>query len=202
MLYQVCTSPLAGLPEPDRIGMLRLRYDTFKVRLGWDVHTTDDGLEVDQYDADRRSVYIIAKSDLESVDACWRLLPTTGRYMLSDCFRELLHGEAAPHALDVWELSRFAIATDRLSGLDNIGNHQIGFGQLSIQLMIAAAKFALANGISRYVTVTTTSIERMLKRQGLHIHRLGPPIRVGHVMTIACFIEVDDVTLGAIHLSE
>ena len=57
------------------------------------------------------------------------------------------------------------------------------------------------HGIARYVTVTTTAIERMLKKQRVHIHRVGPaPVRIGNVMTVACFIEVDDETLQAIGL--
>jgi len=39
-----------------------------------------------------------------------------------------------------------------------------------------------------------------MKRQGLHIHRIGPPIRIGVVMTVACIIEVDEITLNAVGL--
>jgi acyl homoserine lactone synthase len=118
--------------------------------------------------------------------------------MLRDVFPCLLHGRPAPAAADAWELSRFAIATDRLSAADDAGNHQIGFGQLSVALMQESVRFAWENGIARYVTVTTTAIERMLKRQGVNIHRLGPPMRIGQVMTVACFIEIDDVTAKAL----
>ena len=118
--------------------------------------------------------------------------------MLREVFPQLLHGLPAPAASDVWELSRFAIDPTRVGGADNAGNHQIGFGELSVALMREAAQFAKANGIARYVTVTTAAIERMMKGLGLHIHRLGPPIRIGSVLTVAIFIEVDDLTLKAI----
>jgi acyl homoserine lactone synthase len=198
MDHTVVTHSLRELTDADRFGMFSLRYDTFFTRLGWDVATTDDGQEIDQYDKEDRAQYILAKSPLGGVDACWRLLPTLGPNMLRDVFPCLLHGQPAPAAADVWELSRFAIATDRLPSSEDAGNQQIGFGHLSVALMQESVKFAKQNGIARYVTVTTAAIERMLKRQNVNIHRLGPPIRIGQVMTVACFIEIDDVTATAL----
>jgi acyl homoserine lactone synthase len=199
--HHVGTHTLQDLCPADRHGMFRLRYDTFHTRLGWDVKTTDDLLEIDEFDALERAHYIVATAPGEHVDACWRLLPTQGPNMLRDVFPELLHGQPAPNAADVWELSRFAIASSnsgRVGDADAV-NPQLGFGELSVALMKAALHFARENGIARYVTVTTTALERMLKRQGLSIHRLGPPIRIGSVMTVACFIEVDDITAKALN---
>jgi acyl homoserine lactone synthase len=193
-MHSVQTHQLATMHAVEAEGMFRLRYDTFYSRLGWDVNAVD-GMERDHFDVPS-TVYILGKSEDQSVDACWRLLPTTGPYMLRDTFPELLHGQPAPVAQDCWELSRFAIATDRVS------TSAEGFGPLSISLMTESARFALERGISRYVTVTTTPIERLLKRQGLHIHRIGPPIRIGLVMTVACMIEVDDITLQAVGLQQ
>jgi len=197
MNHTVVTQSLRELSGADRTGMFRLRYDTFFTRLGWDVQTFD-GQEIDEFDQDDLAQYIVAKSPGSGVDACWRLLPTLGPNMLRDVFPELLHGLPAPAAADVWELSRFAINSNRATGADNAGNHQIGFGELSLSLMVEAARFAQANGIARYVTVTTAAIERMMKGLGLHIHRLGAPLKIGSVLTVACFIEVDEQTLKAI----
>ena len=197
MEHQVFAQPLRDLSAKDREGMFRLRYETFRVRLGWDVETTDDGLEIDQFDGEN-SNYILARSPQDDIDACWRLLPTLGPNMLRDVFPQLLGGQPAPAAADVWELSRFALATDRLAAAELAGNYQLSFGPLSIALISEAARFAKAHGIVRYVTVTTAAIERMLKKQGLHIHRLGPPVKIGNVLTLACFIEVDDISLRAV----
>jgi acyl homoserine lactone synthase len=186
------------MADGDRIGMHRLRYQTFHDRLGWDVKVTDDKQEVDEFDAVPQAHYIIARAPDQQVDACWRLLPTLGPNMLRDVFPQLLHGQPAPAASDVWELSRFAVANDRLAADESTGNQQIGFGEMSVALMTESARFAHANGISRYVTVTTASIERMLRKQGVNVHRLGPPIRIGAVLTVACFIEVDAITMKAL----
>jgi len=180
--------------------MFQLRAEVFAGRLGWQVELTSDGLERDAFDDLDEARYIIATSTSDSVDAVWRLLPSTGPNMLRDTFPELLHGLPAPCAPDCWEMSRFAIATGRLHSSEDAGNPQIGFGEMSIALMTAAWHFAQARGIARYVTVTTAAIERLLRRQGLNVHRLGPPIRIGSELTVACFIEVDDITRRALGL--
>lgn len=202
MRHTVVTGALEELSAGEREGMFKLRYEVFKERLGWDVRTTDDGLEIDEFDELPQAHYIVARSPQERIDACWRILPTQGPNMLRDVFPELLHGEAAPEAADVWELSRFALATGRLADGEDAGNPQIGFGDLSVALMAESTRFAQDHGIARYVTVTTAAIERLLKKQGVNVHRLGPPLRIGHVLTVACFIEIDGITLKALGRQE
>lgn len=198
MSHTIQTHSLRDMAAQDRLGMFRLRAEVFSQRLGWDVQLTDDGLEIDPFDQVDTARYIIARDPLGRVDACWRLLPTLGPNMLRDVFPELLHGQPAPAAADVWELSRFAVAADRVGASDSAGTHQIGFGELSVALMAQSTRFAQAHGIARYVTVTTAAIERMLRKQGVNVHRLGPPLRIGQVLTVACFIEIDDITLRAL----
>lgn len=198
MQHTVVTSRSEDLAESDRMGMFRLRAEVFQGRLGWDVHVTDDGLEIDRFDQLDQAHYIIAKSSLSEIDACWRLLPTTGPNMLRDVFPGLMHGQPVPAARDVWELSRFAVSTTRLSAADSAGTHQFGFGEISFALMKASAEFGLEHGIARYVTVTTVPIERLMRKLGLNVHRAGPPIREGKDLAVACFIEIDDVTLRAL----
>lgn len=182
----------------DRRGMHELRAEVFAGRLGWDVKVVD-GQEIDEFDALEQVRYLIAKDEsARTVDACWRLLPTTGPNMLAAVFPELLGGQPAPAAADCWELSRFAVAADRLAAAESAGTNQIGFGELSVALMAESTRFAQANGIARYVTVTTAAIERLLKKQGVNVHRVAPPQRIGNVLAVACFIEIDDITLRAL----
>lgn len=196
MDHQLITSSLAGLSDGDRRGMFRLRYETFRIRLGWDVPVTADGLETDGYDQLGQARYILARDPDGAIDACWRLLPTQGPNMLRDVFPELLQGLPVPCAADCWEISRFAIATGRTPVE---GSHpQLGFGQLSVAIMAEATRFAEAHGIVRYVTVTTVGMERLLRKQGVNIHRMGPPMRIGLAMTVACLIELDGITLRAL----
>ncbi|QNM95828.1 acyl-homoserine-lactone synthase [Chitinimonas koreensis] len=162
--------------------MYKLRYRVFRERLNWEV-AVQDGQERDDYD-DCNPVYMLVRNDAELVLGCWRLLPSTGPYMLKDTFPELLYGQDAPVGPDVWELSRFAMTTEGVGGF--------GFSDTPIHMMQAVTRFARAWGIKRYVTVTTVAIERMLRRLGLKIERFGPPMQVGIERAVAFTIEMDD----------
>jgi acyl homoserine lactone synthase len=165
--------------------MYRLRHNVFHDRLGWDV-VSDNGMEHDEFD-ELDPVYVLAKRDLE-IRGCSRLLPTTGSYMLKDIFPQLLHGEAAPQRHDVWELSRFAAATD--------ATEETGFGlsKLPVEMIRLAVRFAKENGIRRYVAVTSVAVERMFKKLGVSVTRFGAPIKIGRVLTVACTLEIDEIT--------
>lgn len=179
------------IPGDKLESMFRLRREIFRDKLGWDVQTSN-GMERDYFDDLPNVTYIIGSGETGEALACWRLLPTTGPYMLKSIFPELLHGQPAPQALDVWELSRFAVATSRA------GTGVAGFGPISMTLMKESARFAIEHGIRRYVTVTTPPMERMLRQQGLHVHRFGPSIRIGVAVAVALVIEVDHQTLQAV----
>lgn len=183
----------AHIDHSDLHAMFKLRYTVFHERLGWNVKA-ENGLERDRFDDLPEVAYALAKHESGSVDACWRLLPTTGPYMLRDTFPELLHGQPAPMSDDCWELSRFAVATDR------VGTANVTFGEMPMALMRESADFALANSIARYVTVTTPVMERMLRHRGLHVHRIGPAVRIGVASAVALMVEIDHITLSAINL--
>jgi acyl homoserine lactone synthase len=175
-----------SLDQHAAMGMYRLRHEVFHDRLGWEV-TTDNGMEHDEFDrAD--PIYMLAKGDEDEVLGCWRLLPTTGPNMLRDTFPQLLHGQPAPQRSDVWELSRFAVTVPK---------HQstgFGFSEIPVKMMQAVVRFAQHNGIKRYVTVTTVAVERLLRHLGVNISRIGAPIKIGRVSTVACYIEIDAIT--------
>jgi acyl homoserine lactone synthase len=175
----------------DLDGMHRLRYEVFSQKLGWEVNVKN-GMERDEFDDVPEVAYMVAKSGLGTIDACWRLLPSLGPNMLRDIFPELMHGKPAPAGQDCWELSRFAVATDRA------GTSNATIGPVSKGLMLEAIRFAHANGIVGYATVTTPVMERMLKHAGIHINRLGSPLRIGVTAAVACMIEVDKQSENAV----
>lgn len=165
--------------------MYRLRHAVFHDRLGWDVNS-DNGLEHDEYD-EAKPVYVLAKGRDSEVSGCWRILPTTGRYMLEDVFPQLLYGQAPPHDPAVCEISRVAVVTD---------SHEAGFGfsEIPVRMIQASIRYAQRHGIRRYIVVTSLAVERMLRKTGLHMHRFGPPIKIGKVLTVANNIEMDDIS--------
>ncbi|WP_322015633.1 acyl-homoserine-lactone synthase [Paraburkholderia sp. J12] len=164
--------------------MYRLRARVFRDRMGWDIPTIA-GMEVDGYDA-LGPHYMLIQETSGRVRGCWRMMPTEGPNMLRDTFAQLLHGETAPAGRQIWELSRFAIESDN--------EQAFGFAELTTQAIRSAITFADRMGIQRYVTVTTTPIERMLRRTGMEIARLGAPQRIGVENAVALDIAMSQQT--------
>ena len=168
--------------------MYRLRATIFAERMGWEVAVLS-GMEIDEYDA-QSPHYMLVRDDTDAVCGCWRLLPTQGQYMLRDTFHQLLYGQRAPASPRIWELSRFAILSREQSGF--------GFGELALDAMRAVVTFADRRGITSYVTVTTTAIERLLVRARVATHRFGPPMRIGKVNAVALSIDLGEQTHEAL----
>jgi acyl homoserine lactone synthase len=164
--------------------MYRLRARVFRDRMGWDIPTIA-GMEVDGYDA-LGPHYMLIQEPSGRVRGCWRMMPTEGPNMLRDTFPQLLQGQSAPTGRHIWELSRFAVESDN--------EQAFGFAELTTQAIRSAITFADRMGIQRYVTVTTTPIERMLRRTGMEIARLGPPQRIGVENAVALDIAMNQRT--------
>ncbi|WLI91563.1 acyl-homoserine-lactone synthase [Massilia sp. R2A-15] len=162
--------------------MHKLRAKVFKDRKGWEVPVMS-GMEIDGYDALDPYYMMIREPGVETLRGCWRLLPTEGPYMLKDSFAELLHGEAAPVDSRIWELSRFAIETDCDSAYK--------VSQITMESFAAMTEYGRKHGIERFVTVTTTSLERLVTRAGFVTERLGPPVQIGIEKAVALYIDVD-----------
>lgn len=170
------------------LNMHRLRAQVFRERMGWNIPIMS-GMEIDGYDA-LDPTYMLISERNSSVRGCCRLLPTEGPYMLKDTFPELLHGHAAPEGRNIWELSRFAIETDSTANF--------GFAELALESMREMVSFGDRMGIDRYVIVTTTAIERLLRRAGIAVSRFGPPLRIGVENSVALDIDLGEQTHEAL----
>jgi acyl homoserine lactone synthase len=168
--------------------MYRLRAKVFKERMKWDVPVLS-GMEIDGYDA-LDPHYLLIKESNNHIRGCWRLMPTEGPYMLRDTFPQLLNGLVAPHDARVWELSRFAIDTE--------GSGGFGFNDVALESMRSLFLFGKRKGIDLYITVTTTAIERMMRRAGIVIERFGPPLQIGVEKTVALAIFNSEETCEAL----
>ncbi|MGO4381467.1 acyl-homoserine-lactone synthase [Pseudoduganella sp. RAF53_2] len=171
--------------------MHELRAKVFRDRMGWEVPVLA-GMEIDGYDA-LEPHYMVIRNQEQRVCGTWRIMPTEGPYMLKDTFPELLHGAPAPEAHDVWELSRFAIETE--------GDGSFGFADRAKEAMREIVHFADKHKISKYVTVTTTSIERLLRHTGIEIKRIGAPLRIGVERAVALEILLGEQTRKALMIT-
>ncbi|WP_196584300.1 acyl-homoserine-lactone synthase [Aliivibrio fischeri] len=164
MAIMIKKSDFLAIPSEEYKGILSLRYQVFKQRLEWDL-VVENNLESDEYD-NSNAEYIYACDDTENVSGCWRLLPTTGDYMLKSVFPELLGQQSAPKDPNIVELSRFAVGKNS-SKINNSAS------EITMKLFEAIYKHAVSQGITEYVTVTSTAIERFLKRIKVPCHRIG-----------------------------
>ena len=178
----------AGAPQLDSATvakMHKLRHKVFREKLQWNVSEIN-GEEIDEYDS-LDPHYMVALEDGEAT-ACWRLLPTDGPYMLRNTFKDLLRGESLPARKDVWELSRFAV----LSPAQRY-NGQIHLNHVAFEMFDRLIDFADERKISRYVTVVSTSVERLMKSNGITLTRFGDKeiSDVDGVRSVACWITLD-----------
>lgn len=173
-------------------GMFRLRHEVFKERLNWDVGSIA-GRERDVFD-DLDPVYIVCEEEGEVLGS-WRLLPTTGPYMLKNVFPELLHGTPAPEAENVWEISRFAVSK-RVTGNESLGTVKSVTNTLLDELF----KFASRRNIERIVAVSDIRFERILKRAGLLTQRYGPPLQIGVTKAVSGYADVTELNLRRLAL--
>ncbi len=171
-------------------GMHRLRGRVFKERLDWDVSVAN-GLEIDQYDT-FKPTYLLAV-DHHDVVGCVRLLPTMGRNMLADTFPVLLDGNAAPKAARIWESSRFCVDTKSVAA-----RAENGLREATFLLFAAMIEWGQQRGVEAIATVTDLRMERILRRAGWHLDRLGEPRQIGATNAVAGLLPVTDDALAAI----
>ncbi len=185
---------LTAKPEVLR-GMFKLRHNVFYERLGWQVDS-QNGLERDVYD-ELNPLYMIAQRDEHDVEGCWRILPTTGPYMLKNTFPQLLCGEETPSSRNIWEVSRFAVLPE---GTCSSNPSQAPVHSTTLAMLRKAVEFADQNRISHYVAVTSVALEKLLKKVGVPMYRFGTKKaqKVGKVLSVACWIEVNDQFRNAV----
>ena len=170
-------------------GMYHLRYEIFNQRLHWDVEDFGE-LEIDQFDY-RNPNYIVAKNPIEEVVGCWRLMPTTEKYMLEEVFDFMLGDYPLPKDKKIWELSRFAVK-------DNLTNGHI-LSEATVHMINEIIDFAFKKDISAYLAVTSAGVERLMKLAGIPMQRIGlkKPINIGNVKSVLCLIPVNEQFIKA-----
>lgn len=176
--------------EPMLNSMFRLRHRVFKQRLDWDVPSCD-GIERDQFD-EQHPVYLAYHGDGGEVVGCVRLLPTTGPNMIRDIFPELAE-EPIPADACVWEVSRF--------GIDAGDDCVLGAGQINTityALVAGIHEVGLDYGITHMVAVMDVRIERILRRAGCVMRRIGKPRRIGNCVALAVEFKVSRTGLDDI----
>ncbi|MGR4931006.1 acyl-homoserine-lactone synthase [Bradyrhizobium sp. CAR08] len=190
-MIQLITEPCYGEFSSTLVAMHQLRYRVFKSRMDWDVQTSG-GMEIDDFDA-LHPTYLIQVSDSGQVQGSVRLLPTLGPTMLRDTFSALLEGQPAPSTSFVWESSRFAIdiAADAPKG-----DH--GITRAAYELFAGMVEFGLSRQLTDIVTVTDVRMERILRRAGWPLRRIGNPAAIGNTLAVAGYLDISREALASL----
>jgi acyl homoserine lactone synthase len=191
IMMQLITPEHCGDFIADISDMYRLRHRVFKGRLNWDVQISSD-MEVDEFDAFRPS-YLLQRSSDGRIQGCVRLLPSTGPTMLRDAFPILLGGAAAPANSTIWECSRFALD---VSAEAPRAAH--GVASATYEMFAGLIEFGLSRGLTRIVTVTDVRLERILRRVGWPLERIGRSHALGNTSAVAGFVDVSAESLACI----
>lgn len=188
-MIQLIAPPSYGEFAGTLVEMYRMRHRVFKLRMAWDVQTSGD-MEMDGFDA-LHPVYLTQLCDNGQVKGSVRLLPTLGPTMLRDTFPALLEGQPAPSTPLVWESSRFAIdvAADAPKG-----DH--GITRAAYELFAGMVEFGLSRQLTDIVTVTDVRMERILRRAGWPLRRIGNPSTIGSTSALAGYLAISSEILS------
>lgn len=150
--------------------MHEFRAKAFGERRGWRVNVSD-GKEVDDFDQ-MDPLYVILSDGMGEHVASVRLLPTTGPYMMSEIFSDVAGpGGIVRHPL-IWECSRFCVDTEWARDFG-----QDGVNIATRMLLFGVFRTALEIGLINLVGVYDVYMERILKRTGCIMERMGPVVR-------------------------
>ena len=162
-----------------------------KERLDWDVQISGD-MDIDEFDA-LHPAYLIQRASDDRVQGCVRLLPSIGPNMLRDTFSILLDGVPAPSSSTIWESSRFALGLH-----PDAPKTTHGLASATFELFAGMIEFGLSRHLTEIVTVTDVRMERIFRRAGWPLRRIGKPCALGSTLAVAGYLETSTESLGRV----
>ena len=175
--------------------MHQLRARVFHERLDWNV-TVRDGREHDEFDR-CRPTYILIVKGRETVIGAVRLLPATGPTLLAVLFPELRgQGPFRPHAAMI-ESSRFCVDTSVTTTDEAAGQGQ-ALHSATWTLFAAIIEWSMANGYGELITATDLRIERILRRAGWPMARIGQPKPIGNTKAVVGLLPTDRASFATV----
>lgn len=178
--YELCKEDMSKL--------FTYRHDVFVKQLGWRLELSHEeksyNWEIDQFDHDE-TVYVFSKDGQQNITSCARLLPTTKPYLLEQVFPKLLGGKSAPKSQDIWELSRFS------SMSPGVRSNRLQFGgRESLNLLNNTIEAAKGLGAKYLISVSPLSVERLLRKNGFSVVRVGPAQQINGYSLVGCCIDL------------
>jgi N-acyl-L-homoserine lactone synthetase len=164
--------------------MHRLRARIFRGRLAWKVLCTS-GREIDSFD-ELSPTYVLCLDRSDAVIGCARLLPATGGTMLEKVFPQLLELAQLPTHHRMIESSRFCVDTASAAEREQAGLHSA-----TLAMFAGIVEWSILNGYREIVTATDVRLERILRRAGWPLTRLGAPSQINETRSVAGLLPAD-----------
>jgi cytochrome P450/N-acyl-L-homoserine lactone synthetase len=142
--------------------MLRLRKRVFADEKGWQLTIDEDGREIDQFDDEDAEYSALIRSG--AIAAYGRMRSTEKPSLLFDVYPTLVDPGPVSRGAHIWEGTRLGTSPDvparertRLLG----------------QLIGHTMRQKRGDGAEYFCSVSDTAMEKVLRRLGLRVHRLG-----------------------------
>ncbi|MBD0416809.1 acyl-homoserine-lactone synthase [Oryzicola mucosus] len=171
--------------------MYRLRAAVFSERLRWNVDVTEAG-ERDDFD-NLDPTYILAVTQDLKVVGSVRLLPALGPTMLEQTFPQLLAGGSFTASASMLESSRFCVDTSWRAGRGGAPLHVA-----TLTMFAGIIEWSISNGYDEIVTATDLRFERILRRTGWPMKRLGVPVTIGRTVAVAGRLSADQASFDRV----
>jgi N-acyl-L-homoserine lactone synthetase len=154
--------------------ILRLRKEVFIDYLGWPLKVDSEGREIDSFDNEHAEYSaVVSKGEIM---AFGRLLPTEKKSLLFDVFGELIeYPDMIERGPAVWEGTRLAVHP-KLTAEE---------APKWFSKLIRDSALRKANeGVKYFCSVSDPIMERILKRTGITVARLGSSHRYDNGVTV------------------
>jgi N-acyl-L-homoserine lactone synthetase len=113
--------------------------------------------------------------------------------VLRDTFHVLLDGAAAPTSPVIWESRRFALDLH-----PDTPKATHGLATATYEPFARMIEFGLSRQLTDIVTVTDARMERILRRAGWSLRRIGKPRALGSTLAIAGYLEISIESLARV----
>lgn len=171
--------------------MFTLRKTVFADRLKWNVPVTGDQ-ERDAYDEMKPAYLIWCNDDRTVLYGSIRLMPTTGPTLLYDVFRKTFPSGVDLMAPGIWEGTRMCIDAGRLAE----DHPDIDAARAMCLLLLALCECAMAHGIHTMISNYEPHTERLYRRAGAEVEKLGSCADYGRLPVCCGAFEVSDRVLS------
>jgi acyl homoserine lactone synthase len=179
---RIIVSHASEMPDDLLKAVYVFRAKIFHHKLKWSVPIVDDQ-EIDRFDS-LDPLWVVVEEQ-GKVQGCWRILPTTGDYLMHEPVFSGLSDLPPPANANTVEISRFAVDLD-------FQNKRYA-AMVTSEIIRASLDYLLAIGVTRCVCVTSVAVERLLRSLGAKISRLGKVKRIEDCLVVAAEI---DITVG------